>query len=87
LILPDSHRAFGVLRYLRNIVADHLVTMFGLTLAGLVLTAALRRVIVYPPKGDAEKSILSNPAFLARDRKCQRRRIHHSVMRYFELRG
>lgn len=44
---PDSHWAFGVLRYFRNIVANHLVTVFGLTLAGLVLTAALLRVIVY----------------------------------------
>ena len=46
-LAPDSDWAFGVLRYLRNIVADHLVTMFGLMLAGLVLTAALLRVIVY----------------------------------------
>ena len=44
---PDSHWAFDVLRFLRNIIADHLATMIGLTLAGLVLTAALLRVIVY----------------------------------------
>ena len=44
---PDSPWAFDVLRFLRNIIADHLVTMIGLTLAGLVLTAALLRVIVY----------------------------------------
>jgi hypothetical protein len=44
---PDSDWAFGVLRYLKNIVADHLATMIGLTLAGLVLTAAVLRVMVY----------------------------------------
>jgi len=48
-IVPFLYFYFApdILRYLRNIVADHLVTMSGLTLAGLVLTAALLRLIVY----------------------------------------
>jgi pimeloyl-ACP methyl ester carboxylesterase len=36
-----------IFRLARNLVADHIVTLIGLTLAGLVLTAALLRVIVY----------------------------------------
>lgn len=45
---PDSaHRAINIFRYAKNLVGDHLVTMTGLALAGLVLTAALLRVIVY----------------------------------------
>src|SRR5205823_5047681 len=46
--VPDSsHGALGILRYAGNNIADHVVSMLGLTLAGLVLTAALLRVIVY----------------------------------------
>jgi len=33
--------------YLRNLLGDHLVTLFGMALAGLVVTAALLRAIVY----------------------------------------
>ena len=45
---PDSsHWAINIFQYVRDRIADHLVTMAGLTLAGLVLTAALLRTIVY----------------------------------------
>jgi PASTA domain len=45
---PDSsHWTIDIFRLARGRVADHLVTMAGLTLAGLVLTAALLRTIVY----------------------------------------
>ena len=45
---PDSsHWAIDISRYLPDRVGDHLVTMAGLTFAGLVLTAALLRIIVY----------------------------------------
>jgi hypothetical protein len=45
---PESaHWAAVIFGYLRNSFGDHLVTMLGLTLAGLVLTAALLRAIVY----------------------------------------
>ncbi len=43
----NAEWAIDIFRFARNLVADHLVTMAGLTLAGLVLTAALLRVIVY----------------------------------------
>jgi hypothetical protein len=33
--------------YLRNLIGDHLVTLLGMALVGLVLTAALLRAIVY----------------------------------------
>jgi pimeloyl-ACP methyl ester carboxylesterase len=46
-LAPDSNWALNLFRWARNLVADHLVTLTGLTLAGLVLTAALLRVIVY----------------------------------------
>lgn len=36
-----------ILRYARNLAADHLATLLGLALGGLVLTAALLRGIVY----------------------------------------
>jgi hypothetical protein len=45
---PDSnHWAINIFRYVRDLLGDHVVTMVGLTLAGLVLTAALLRTIVY----------------------------------------
>ena len=43
-VVPFLLSYFGVLR---DLAGDHLVTMLGLTLAGLVLTAALLRTIVY----------------------------------------
>lgn len=45
---PDSsHWAINIFRFARDRIGDHLVTMTGLALAGLVLTAALLRAIVY----------------------------------------
>jgi pimeloyl-ACP methyl ester carboxylesterase len=45
---PDSsHWPVDIFRHVRNLLGDHLVTMAGLTFAGLVLTAALLRLIVY----------------------------------------
>jgi hypothetical protein len=45
---PESGQfSAAIFQYLRNLIGDHLVTMTGLTFAGLVLTAALLRTIVY----------------------------------------
>lgn len=45
---PDSsHWPIDIFRQVRNLLGDHLVTLAGLTFAGLVLTAALLRLVVY----------------------------------------
>jgi hypothetical protein len=45
---PDSsHWAINLFRYVHDLIGGHLVTMFGLALMGLVLTAARLRLIVY----------------------------------------
>lgn len=45
---PDSSQwPIDIFRYVRNALGDHLVTMAGLTFAGLIITAALLRGIVY----------------------------------------
>jgi hypothetical protein len=48
-LAPESSTRWmaDVLRYIRDLAADHLVTLLGLALGGLVLTAALLRIIVY----------------------------------------
>ena len=47
-IAPDSSQwPIDIFRYVRNAFGDHLVTMAGLTFAGLIFTAALLRGIVY----------------------------------------
>jgi pimeloyl-ACP methyl ester carboxylesterase len=43
----ETRWAIELLRWLRNLFVDHIATLTGLTLAGLVLTAALLRFIVY----------------------------------------
>ena len=42
-----GHRALDILRFARDLVGDHFVTLTGLVLAGLVLATALLRVTVY----------------------------------------
>lgn len=42
-----GHRALDNLRFARDLVGDHVVTLTGLMLAGLVLATALLRVTVY----------------------------------------
>jgi hypothetical protein len=47
-LAPDSsHWPLDIFRLFRNLAFDHFVTWAGLTLAGLILTAALLRAIVY----------------------------------------
>ncbi len=47
-IAPDSSQwPIDIFGYVRNAFGDHLVTMAGLTFAGLIFTAALLRGIVY----------------------------------------
>jgi hypothetical protein len=47
-IAPDSGQwPIDIFRYIRSAFGDHLVTMLGLTFAGLIFTAALLRGIVY----------------------------------------
>jgi hypothetical protein len=45
--LDGANWAADISGYLRSLIGDHLVTLFGMALAGLVLTAALLRTIVY----------------------------------------
>jgi pimeloyl-ACP methyl ester carboxylesterase len=46
-LVPDAHWPADMSRFFHNPGVDHVVTMAGLTFAGLVLTAALLRTIVY----------------------------------------
>lgn len=47
-LAPDSsHWTINIFRYAWGPIGDHIATLFGLALAGLVFTAALLRLIVY----------------------------------------